>query len=222
MEENVIENHTSVSENEPSQKEDENTKQEAPDISIPDDIIKDKGDQRIVKLRPRDATEDNDDKIICITREAVKQSKLINEMLQEDDDDVAEVPLMEIDFETLQKVVMFMKHHEHDPMTMIPAPLPKSELTNYVSSWDYFFVNHRQKDKPNWLDGPPLLALGFASDYLDIPPLLELVGAMIASVIRDMEPDEIYEMFGIDRPNEETDKRTRWNPEFDWALDFNS
>lgn len=181
--------------------------------------IKDPGDQRIVLLIAYDS-EEKGGKKVQITREAAKQSRLIYEMLQEDEDDVAEVPLMEIDLETLEKVALFMNHHEHNPMDPIPAPLPKSELIKYVSQWDYDFINHRQKDKPEWLDGPPILRLGFASDYLDIQDLLKLTGAMITDVIKGMDPDEIHDMFNIDRPSPEVDKRTRLNPEFEWALDF--
>ena len=59
-----------------------------------------------------------------------------------------------------------------------------------ISKWDIEYTNMGNEE---------ILHLIIAADYLDIAPLLELMCAKLASVIRGMTPEEIYAQNTIDK-----------------------
>jgi hypothetical protein len=128
---------------------------------------------------------------IEVTRKEACMSELMKSMLADDDDpnEVPEIPLLEVSYETLTKVVEFLRKHASDPMKEIPRPIPTNNLTEMVGEWDANFVKLEQE---------PLFKLILAANYLDIPSLLDLGICQIACMVKGKEPEEVKKMFNID------------------------
>ena len=161
----------------------------------------------VVFLRPGDAADDRDK--IQITRKAAEMSKLIKEMLDEDEEDSPDIPLPNVQREALQKVVEFCEKHAEDPMTPISKPIKSTDMKVVVGEWDAAYID---------LEHRVLFDIILAANYLDIPELLDLGCAKIASMIKSKQPDEIKDMFHIEKNStpEEDEQVRRENP---WIFD---
>ena len=56
-------------------------------------------------------------------RNVAIMSGLIKEMIPEDEEEEADLPLPNVKKEILERVIEFLKHHENDPMPKIEKPL---------------------------------------------------------------------------------------------------
>lgn len=118
-----------------------------------------------------------------VPRNVAELSNLVKEMLADDDDDeVPEIPLPNVTKETLDKVIEFCKHHVNDPLPEIEKPLTSNNLADIVPEWDANFIEVEQST---------LFNLILAANYLDLPPLLDLACAKVASMIKGKTPEEI-------------------------------
>lgn len=118
------------------------------------------------------------------------QSKLVTAMLADDeDDDVPEIPLLEVSAEVLTKVVEFMAKHENDPMKEIAKPITTNNLEEIVGKWDADFVNLEQE---------PLFKLILAANFLDLPSLLDLGICKVACMVKGKDPEQVRALFNID------------------------
>ena len=125
--------------------------------------------------------------IIC-DRQAAMSSKLV-EAICEDIVDWTDqtIPLPNVNTTTLYKVVEFMGKQASIPMNAIPKPLLSTNLgvqDDYVK-----FVNLLTQEE--------LFDLIHAANYMDIPPLLDLTCAKVASMIKGKTPNEIRRSFNI-------------------------
>lgn len=142
----------------------------------------------VVFLRPGDAVNDADK--VSISRKAAEMSRLIKEMLEEDEDETPDIPLPNVAREPLKRVVEFCEKHADEPMPTISRPLKSVNMTEIVGEWDAYFID---------LDDRALFDVILAANYLDIPDLLDLGCAKIASMIKNKTPEEIKERFHIDK-----------------------
>lgn len=83
----------------------------------------------------------------------------------------------------------YLKHHVNNPAPPIPTPLPKGDLQQVVSDFDYEFVSSCSQTT--------LFEIMVTANYLEIPPLLELTQAYIASLMYGKTPQEVRHIFGI-------------------------
>ena len=88
----------------------------------------------------------------------------------------------------MKKVVEYLEHYKDEEPKEIEKPLPSANFKECVGEWDYNFM-----DIP--LDS--IFEIILASNYLDIPPLLELASAKNASIIKGKTTQEIRGTYGI-------------------------
>ena len=130
-----------------------------------------------------------------------KMSELVKSMMDEDDDDVKEIPLPNVKSQVLHKVIEFCEHHLKEPMSEIEKPLKSNAMSDVVQKWYADFVDIEQV---------LLFELILAANYMDIKPLLDLTCATVASMIKGKTPEEIRSTFNITNdfsPEEEAQVR---------------
>jgi S-phase kinase-associated protein 1 len=139
-----------------------------------------------------------------IPKTVAMMSELVNAMIEEyeDDEDVQEIPLINVKNKVLVKVIEFCKYHtKNGPMKEIEKPLKSPDMKEIVSAWDADFVQIEQE---------MLYDIILAANYMDIKSLLDLTCARVASMIKGKSPEEIRKTFGIDNdftPEEEVQVR---------------
>jgi hypothetical protein len=104
-------------------------------------------------------------------------SELVKSMMDEDEEEanVAEIPLPNVKAQVLRKVIEFCEHHLTEPMTEIEKPLKSQAMADVVQKWYADFVD---------LEQVLLFELILAANYMDIKPLLDLTCATVASMIK--------------------------------------
>ena len=88
----------------------------------------------------------------------------------------------------MKKVVEYLEHYKDEEPKEIEKPLPSANLKEYVGEWDYNFMDISLNN---------IIEIINASNYLDIPPLLELASAKNASIIKGKTTQEIRQTYGI-------------------------
>ena len=127
---------------------------------------------------------------IPVSVEVAKVSKLIETMLPEEtsEETCIEIPLQNVDGDTLTKVVEFLEMYSKEPMTEIAKPLLSTNMAEIVQEKYASFVDVEQEK---------LFNIILAANYMDIKPLLDLTCATVASHIKGKTPDEIRKAFNI-------------------------
>ena len=72
----------------------------------------------------------------------------------------------------------------------IPKPMPSANLSEVIDDWDVKFINSIELDN--------VFDLINAANYMDIPSLLDLSCAKIASLMKGKTAQEIRTMFNIE------------------------
>jgi S-phase kinase-associated protein 1 len=152
--------------------------------------------------------------------EILKWSGLISAIIENDgdsdDDDenedeeelLTEIPLKEVDSNTLQKIIDFLKKYTREPFKDPEKPLISDKLEEIIDKeWCVEFIKSLKKKTEE------LFKIIKASNYMDIKPLLNLTCAVIASEIKGKTPEEIREIFGIDEEDEEEDEEDKEDEE---------
>ena len=126
---------------------------------------------------------------IIVQRAVAELSVLVKEMLVEGEgEETPEIPLPNVKEDVLKKVVEFCTHHVNDPMAEIEKPLKSNKMIEIVGAWDAEFAEIEQ---------PLLFATILAANYLDIPSLLNLLCAKVATMIKEATSEEIRAKFNI-------------------------
>jgi S-phase kinase-associated protein 1 len=129
---------------------------------------------------------------VRVARRVAEMSVLIREMLADEgegeDEEGEEIPLPNVSKDILTLALEFCIHHVDDPMALIEKPLKSNNMLDVVSEWDAAFIE---------LDIPVLFKLILAANYLDIPDLLDLSCAKVASMLMGKIPDQVKTRFGI-------------------------
>ncbi len=149
-----------------------------------------------------------------VTRKMAEMSVLVKAMMErdmstdEDEEDVEEeaaeaeeIPLPNVTAPVLEKVLAFCRHHQDAPMKEIEKPLRSEDMYQVVDAWDAKFVEVEQE---------VLFEIILAANYMDIPSLLDLGTAKVASLIKGKTPEEIRQTFNIVNdftPEEEAEVR---------------
>ena len=120
---------------------------------------------------------------------AAKLSGIIALMADAGDGDLADVPLPNVSSKTLALVVDFMRHYEVEKMNTIAKPIKAANMAEVVQTWYANFIE---------VDHNTIFELILASNFMDIPPLLDLCGAVIAKMIKPLDsPEAIKTRLGI-------------------------
>jgi S-phase kinase-associated protein 1 len=141
-----------------------------------------------------------------IAENVAKFSKLIQIMAEGDPDEV-NFMLPNVTFEVLLRVCEYMNHLKSCCPTEIEKPLQSSMMETMVSKWEADFIE---------VDQQVLFDLILAANYMDIPSLLNLACAKVASMIKGKTAEQIRTTFDITNdftPEEEDAVRV----ENEWA-----
>ena len=128
-----------------------------------------------------------------ITRDMAAMSRLLL-MTLEDEDKFSEtetsctIPLPNVLTRELTRVVAFMREHLARPLPAIHKPLRSARMRDLVSEWHANCVDLEQEE---------LFALTLAANYLDMPALLDLTTAKVASMIKGKTSAEIRNTFHV-------------------------
>ena len=150
------------------------------------------------------------DGIVEASRECLKLSKIISEMIQDEEGEDVVAPLPNVNKATMQKVVEYLVMHQDKPVPEIQKPLKSSDLKLVLKEYpqDEVYISELMKDQPAFFDNI------LAANYLDIESLLELGCAALASILKGKTPQEIRQHFGLPTPTpeeeEEIKKANQW------------
>ena len=122
---------------------------------------------------------------------AVQQSRLIESIADPDSTDI-EFPLPSVSTTTLAAINEFMQHYNDHKMEDIPKPLKSTNLSDSVSQWYVDFINPSNIER--------LTDLIAAANYMDIPPLLDLSCAALASIIKQKDKHQLRAELNIPEP----------------------
>lgn len=126
--------------------------------------------------------ETTDEELLVITQDQQKLSipkkiaclSQLLKTLTEGDASATEVPLS-VSTPVLKKVREYMVYRASNVAVKIEKPLKSSDMYQVVSKWEADFVN---------VDQELLFELTLAANYMDIPCLLDLTSAKIASMLK--------------------------------------
>jgi S-phase kinase-associated protein 1 len=152
-------------------------------------------------------------------RAVVSHSLLIAEMLDDSEPgDLVELPLQVVDEKCLQSIFQYMEHHHSDRRPReIEKPL-RSDLSTLVDPWDWTFVETNLLQGKGEKHNEHLFAVLNASNYLHLPGLRDLCGAMVAHMIRHKSEEEILNLFGVSEPFTK-EQEAKLCKDFPWLAD---
>jgi S-phase kinase-associated protein 1 len=130
-----------------------------------------------------------DNQKIQIDFKSAESSHLLRGLLA-DYEDSKEIPLPDVKYNILKKVVEYLTYYKDKEPAQIPKPLPSANLNEFTNEWDVNFINSIE------LDG--IFDLINAANYMDINSLLDLACAKIASLMKGKSAQEIRAMFNIE------------------------
>ena len=139
----------------------------------------------------------SDSKTFELSAKAAKLSKLIKESIQSNTEDTVEFHVNNVKGEVLKKVVEYLEHYKDEEPKKIEKPLPSANFKECVCEWDFNYSD---------ISLDIIFEIILAANYLDIPPLLGLASAKVASILKGKMSEEIREIFGINNnfiPEEE-------------------
>ena len=97
-----------------------------------------------------------------------------------------DVVLIDMEDELVQRIVAYLEHHANEPPLIIHKPAP-DDLSTDVGVWDTDFIDA--------LNGPQVLEVMLAADYLQISSLIDLAMAKIAVTLRHKSDNEAKQLF---------------------------
>ena len=100
------------------------------------------------------------------------------------------IKLKEVNSNTLEKILEYLKHYKDKEPIQLPKPLPTINLNEIIEEWDVNFINE--------MDTNTIIDLINAANYLEIQSLVDLGCAYIVSLFKGRNADEMREMFDID------------------------
>lgn len=122
-----------------------------------------------------------------VKRSVIAQSVLVKTML-DGECDADKIPLPNVKFDMLVKVVEFLTHTATTTLDEIEKPIKSSDMKEIVSAWQADFID---------LSRAEIFDVILAANYMDIQPLLDLACAKVASMLRGKTPEQIRVDFDI-------------------------
>lgn len=138
---------------------------------------------------------------------AMEYCEMVATCLGSCEGDNTDIPSTYTDVRTLEKIIKYLNYHgetdedgklKNVPKT-IPKPLPDNKLEKYVDIEDAKFAEELAQDQEL------LWKVLNASNHLGIIPLVNLLSAKVACMIKFKTPSQIRTMFNIPNPTTEED-----------------
>jgi len=128
-----------------------------------------------------------------ISKKSAEMCKLVRSIL-EGDRSATEIPIKKVKGEILQLIVEYLKHHNGKIPAEIAKPIRSVKMEKIVEDkWDADFINNMSKKV--------IFQVILGANYMDVPSLLHLGCAKIATLIKGKSPDEIKQIL-----SDESDK----------------
>jgi len=128
-----------------------------------------------------------------INNKAAEMCKLVRSIL-EGDPSATEIPIKKVKGEILASIVEYLKHHNGKIPAEIAKPIRSVKMDKIVEDkWDADFINNMSKKM--------IFQVILGANYMDVPSLLHLGCAKIATLIKGKSPDEIKQIL-----SDESDK----------------
>ncbi len=120
------------------------------------------------------------DETFALSLAAARQSALIATILIGDSQNRS-FALPAVPSATMRHIVAYLLHHVDLPLVLpLPRPLHNPHLDELVSPFDWALLQRVEQESPRGL-----YDLLTAANYMDIPPLLDMVAARLACLLRD-------------------------------------
>lgn len=145
------------------------------------------------------------------TRDVLKQSALIWQMMMDENDDV-DIPLPNINRRIFSRIMDFLVDNVNNPMPKLNRPIKSANMKENTVTWAADYIDSFDKDHDFLFD----VILG--ANYLDVDSLLDLGCAKLASMLKTRTPKEIRELFNLREPTVEEEDRVRQDNQ--WIFDL--
>ena len=132
----------------------------------------------------------SDSQKIEIDSESAQKSHLLKGLMTDFNSSQEPIPIPDIKADILNKVVEYLTYYKGKNPKDIPKPMPSANLSEIIDEWDVKFINGIELDS--------VFDLINAANYMDIPSLLDLSCAKIASLLKGKTAQEIRTMFNIE------------------------
>lgn len=135
---------------------------------------------------------------IIIPYENASICELIKTVVEiNEDEDLIEIPLLNVNHEMLQLIIIFFNYYIDNNFEKIESPIIHNKFEENIIFKNEENINSKKKWFGDFINLKidKLIDLTNASNYLDIPPLLELCCGKIAFLVKDLAPDEIRNLF---------------------------
>jgi len=125
-----------------------------------------------------------------ISGKAAEMCKLVRSIL-EGDQSATEIPIKKVKGDILELIVEYLKHHNGKVPAEIAKPIRSVKMEKIVEDkWDADFINNMSKKV--------IFQVILGANYMDVPSLLHLGCAKIATLIKGKSPDEIKQILSDD------------------------
>jgi len=124
-----------------------------------------------------------------VEEKCLGMSKVLKDLVNDFPEPEKELPVNEVEGKCLERIIDYLKHYETERPKEIPKPLPSPDLKQVVSEWDYNYINPLKLEE--------VVDLVNAANFLDIPDLVNLSSAKLASEMINCPVEEAREKFGI-------------------------
>ena len=132
----------------------------------------------------------SDNQKIDIDTESAQKSNLLKGLISDYNGNQDPIQLPDIKYDILKKVVDYLTYYKGKTPKDIPKPMPSGNLSEVIDDWDVKFINS--------IDLDSVFDLINAANYMDIPSLIDLSCAKIASLMKGKTAQEIRTMFNIE------------------------
>ena len=132
----------------------------------------------------------SDNQKIELDSESAQKSHLLKGLMTDFNSSQEPIPIPDIKADILNKVVEYLTYYKGKNPKDIPKPMPSANLSEIIDEWDVKFINGIELDS--------VFDLINAANYMDIPSLLDLSCAKIASLLKGKTAQEIRTMFNIE------------------------
>ncbi|CEG84996.1 Putative E3 ubiquitin ligase complex SCF subunit sconC [Rhizopus microsporus] len=127
----------------------------------------------------------NDNQKIEVEKEVAKKSVLIKNMIEDIGDSDAPIPLPNINYKVLEKIIEWCSYHRDDNINKDDK---QENRTIEIDEWDQNFMQVEQE---------MLFDIILAANYLDIKQLLDIGCKTVADMIKGKTVEEIRKTFNI-------------------------
>merc|ERR1712204_51324 len=136
------------------------------------------------------SSEDDSPKEFEISRKAALMCNLVKSIL-EGDANAAKIPIKKVRGDILELIVEYLKHHNGKKPEEIAKPIRSVKMERIVADkWDADYINKMNKKT--------IFQVILGANYMDLPSLLHLGCAKIATLIKGKSPEEIKNILADD------------------------